>query len=173
MQGVAYNWRSQTRRSVRWKGVGMETGSRQSRRQRRRRKREGSEGKRMSETLVPETWAEAFSCWCQNVFLRACGQTEIKGNRAAEWHHAHTHAYTRFNGLSQFGFIMSQLFNVSNCHNTVWLNKQHTLPIGSEVGNERGKRGEVREVKKALATPLYSFLRCQGHRKIMFSGIII
>lgn len=35
---------------------------------------------RMSETLVPEAWAEAFSCWCQNVFLRACGQTEIKGN---------------------------------------------------------------------------------------------
>lgn len=28
---------------------------------------------RMSETLVPEAWAEAFSCWCQNVFLRACG----------------------------------------------------------------------------------------------------
>ena len=24
---------------------------------------------RMSETLVPEVWAEAFSCWCQNVFL--------------------------------------------------------------------------------------------------------
>lgn len=45
----------------------------------------------MSETLVPETWAEALSCWCQNVFLRACGQTEIKGNRAAEWHHTRTH----------------------------------------------------------------------------------
>ena len=49
---------------------------------------------RMSETLVPEAWAEAFSCWCQNVFLRACGQTEIKGNRVAEWHHTHTHTHT-------------------------------------------------------------------------------
>lgn len=119
----------------------------------------------MSETLVPEAWAEAFSCWCQNVFLRACGQTKIKGNRAAEWHHTHMHAYTRLNGLSQFGFIMSQLFNVSNPHNAVWLNKQHTLPSSSEVGSEWRKRGEVREVKKALATPLHSFYWCQGHRR--------
>lgn len=76
---------------------------------------------RMSETLVPEAWAGAFSCWCQNVFLRACGQTKIKGNQAAEWHHTHTHvsARTRVSGLSQFGFIMSQLFNVSNPHNAV------------------------------------------------------
>lgn len=54
---------------------------------------------RKSETLAPEAWAEAFSCWCQNVFLRACGQTEIKGSRAAQWEHAHM--YTRFNGLSE------------------------------------------------------------------------
>lgn len=74
---------------------------------------------RMSETLVPEAWAEDFSCWCQNVFLRVCGQAKIKGNRAAEWHHAHMHAYTRLNGLSQLGFIMSQLFNVSNPYNAV------------------------------------------------------
>lgn len=52
--------------------------------------------KRKSETLVPEAaWAEAFSCWCQNVFLRACGQTEIKGSRAVEWHHTHTLTHTQ------------------------------------------------------------------------------
>lgn len=80
----------------------METGSRQPWR-RRHREREELRG-RMSEILVPEVWADALSRWCQNVFLRACGQTKIKGNPAAEWHHTHMHAYTRLNGLSQFGF---------------------------------------------------------------------
>lgn len=54
----------------------------------------GDLSKRKSETLVPESWVEAFSCWCQNVFLRACGQTDIKGSRAAEWQHTHARACT-------------------------------------------------------------------------------
>lgn len=170
---MAFNWRSQTHSLAQWKEEWKELVWRRgadSHGDRGRGREKGREQRgRMSETLVPEAWAEAFSCWCQNVFLRACGQTEIKGNRAAEWHHTHTHththAHTQFNGLSQFGFIMSQLFNVSNPHNAVWLNKQHTLPSGMEVKSERKKRGEEREVKKALATPLCPFQRCQGCRK--------
>lgn len=57
---------------------------------------------RMSETLVPEAWAQAFSCWCQNVFLRACGQTEIKGSRAAERHPTST--YTRVHARHSMAF---------------------------------------------------------------------
>lgn len=99
-------------------GVGGERGEQTVVETEAERERKGRDLRgRMSETLVPEAWAEAFSCWCQNVLLRACGQTEIKGNRAAEWHHTHTD--TPFSGLSQFGFIMSQLFNVSSPHNAV------------------------------------------------------
>ena len=73
----------------------METGGADSHGDRGRAREKGRDlRERMSETLVPEAWAEAFSCWCQNVFLRACGQTEIKGGRAAEWHHTHTLACT-------------------------------------------------------------------------------
>lgn len=82
----------------------------------------GDLSKRKSETLVPESWVEAFSCWCQNVFLRACGQTDIKGSRAAEWHHTRTCMHTHdsmASQKSQFGFIMSQLVNVSNPHNAM------------------------------------------------------
>lgn len=70
--------------------------------------------RRMSETLVPGAWAEASGCWCQNSVLRGCGQTKIKGAGATEWHHTHMHAYTRLNGLSQIGFIMSQPLGLSN-----------------------------------------------------------
>lgn len=31
---------------------------------------------------------------------------------------------------------MSQLVNVSNPHNAMWLNKQHILPCGTEVGRD-------------------------------------
>lgn len=53
-----------------------------------RLERKGAIGvKEKRETLVPEAWAESFSSWCQNVFLRACGQTGIK-----DWMAPHTHA---------------------------------------------------------------------------------
>lgn len=120
--------------------------------------------RRMSETLVPGAWAEASGRWCQNSVLRGCGQTKIKGAGAPEWHHTHMHAYTRLNGLSQIGFIMSQPLGLSNTpppvHNAVWLNKQHT-PAVQRQGERKRKRRESREVKKALATPLCSFHWCQ------------
>jgi len=111
----------------------METGSRWAWRQRQRDLRG-----RMSETLVPEAWAEAISCWCQNVFLRACGQTEIKGRMAS-----HIRKHTRVNGLSQFGFIMSQLSNVSSPHNAVRLDEQHALLGGEEERRGMGGRERI------------------------------
>lgn len=58
----------------------MDTSNRQSWRRRQQTREKGSNrSERKSETLVPEAWAESFSSWCQNVFLRACGQTGIKG----------------------------------------------------------------------------------------------
>lgn len=145
MRGGAYNWRSQTRGMVLWKGVGMETGSRQPWRQ--KQSQGGELRRRMSETLVPGAWAEASGRWCQNSVLRGCGQTKIKGAGATEWHHTHMHAYTRLNGLSQIGFIMSQPLVLSNHPPHImqcdWTSSTHTRSseAGSEEKEEKGVEG--------------------------------
>lgn len=161
MRGGAYNWRSQTRSMVLWKGVGMETVSRQPWRQ-RQRERGGTKGK--NEWNL-STWSVGWGLcrWCQNSVLRACGQTKIKGAGATEWHSTHMHAYTRLNGLSQIGFIMSQPLGLSKppIMQCDWTSSTHSS--SSEEGSEKKKRGEFREVKKASGTLLCSFHCCQRH----------